>query len=234
MYIDGKSVYKNEATGYVGVLVQKKTTNGQPGQLVLVHRGTDFLTAEDWSNNFGLIGGHEGQIADAKAFYERVRAAYPDQQIIQAGHSLGGGIAQALTVWNRKIEPNNNDFAVTFNPAGSWPVINRWDLEYPNYNLNPDDNYNYIDNYIVNTDVVPALLPQIGNLIYVESPLSTTELKFLKNKILCEVSGTPIMKGVIFTADELRSHGRKQFHEGGGYQETQQKMMYNTRVPMWP
>ncbi|MFH1428247.1 MAG: lipase family protein [Candidatus Margulisiibacteriota bacterium] len=233
--IDGKDVYKNSDrdSGYIGSLVQYSTNNGQNRQLVLVHRGTDADSREDWEHNFGLISGDEGQIADAKVFYQRVRELYPNEKIIQTGHSLGGGIAQALTVWTRETEQNNYDIAITFNPAGAWTVINRWKSEYPERGFDPDKNYKYIDNYILNTDVVPALLPQVGNLYYADSPLPEVDLGMLEGAVLGGINGVIVYKIIHFPENELQSHILNPFYEGNGYQETANKKMYAVKAPAW-
>ena len=151
-----KGYYQNSFTGYAGVLVSNKKT----GQLVFINSGTnDFF---DWLTNFGLIAGIPGQLKDAQNFLDLIHQSYPYRNLVIIGHSLGGAAAQVTKVAAVLTLKRKNDVAITFNAAGGYTVASQIKGFY-DY---PEDNWK-ITNYKNNDPVVPNILPQTGEVLYI-------------------------------------------------------------------
>lgn len=148
-------------SGYQAAAVTYKSD--QNGPLYIVSRGTEggLEGIRDWVLGNGLQPfGLDLQLSAAKQFYNEVRAQYGTRPIYFVGHSRGGGVSQAMSVWAREINFDSKaEGAITFNPAGTWLQVERWGLPV-------SSNYyrDYIDNYIVNNDITPFSLPQVGSV----------------------------------------------------------------------
>ncbi|MEC4766136.1 Mbeg1-like protein [Halomonas sp. CUBES01] len=97
---------EGEADGFSATL--SKTDSGQ---WVLAFRGTDGVNQEDWSNNAKqALMGSSSQYDNALELADRVKRVLGEDVLI-AGHSLGGGLA-AAAAYETGLD------AVTFNAAG--------------------------------------------------------------------------------------------------------------------
>jgi len=82
----------------------------EAGDVVLVFDGTDPKSGRDWGNNANqFLGRQSSQYDQALLLARSVKAVYGDELVI-AGHSLGGGLASYAAV-------ATDSPAVTFNPA---------------------------------------------------------------------------------------------------------------------
>lgn len=94
------------ADGFSATLSQSES-----GQWTLAFRGTDLMTAADWKNNGAqAILGNSSQYDNAIRLAQDVKEMLGDDVLI-AGHSLGGGLAAAAS-YETGLD------AITFNAAG--------------------------------------------------------------------------------------------------------------------
>lgn len=149
--------------GYQGAFLQVNIQGVE--YWIMAHRGTelDRQMIADLASGVSQTLGISPQFNAAKSYYDRFRQTHPNAKVIHIGHSLGGSIAQAFAVHGRKVSSNQyNDYALTFNSAGAWNVVDSW-------NVNADDYYSYIDNYIAVKDFVPIFMPMVGKNYYVNA-----------------------------------------------------------------
>lgn len=86
--------------GFGHMIVEHRLPDGQV-ETIIVFRGTDFLTWQDWV--FGNIGRSQNE-AGIK-LVDEVRQTWPDRDgpIIVAGHSLGGAIAIHTSLHRKNV-----------------------------------------------------------------------------------------------------------------------------------
>jgi len=146
--------YPDNGDGYQGFAFQNVL-----GEIVLVSRGTEPTSAEDWGNNMQMgLNQLPDQYISAREFLNRVTNQYPDSTITLSGHSLGGALSQLLAV-------ATNLSATTFNPYGAKDLIPALNQRY-GLDLNPEGAYTNISNHQTLFDGVSRLLgsEQLGSM----------------------------------------------------------------------
>lgn len=85
--------------------------------VAVVIRGTDKWSATDIASDLTMKEKHlPSQVIDAKELYNQVQSEYPDKNVVLAGHSLGGSVAQA-------VGAETGAETVTFNAYGIGDTI---------------------------------------------------------------------------------------------------------------
>jgi hypothetical protein len=112
--------YFNNISGFYGVAVKNKKS----GKVVIAFRGSDnFKHLNDWYHNIShILAAYPGslQIATADTFTQRVMDNHPKSKIIVTGHSLGGWLAQrvSMNLIKDKKKQSRLSKTVTFNAPG--------------------------------------------------------------------------------------------------------------------
>lgn len=177
-YKIGKSVSKNATEDNIKGVKRGNTRlsavclepNDLHSPIIISYGGTK--KAEDWLSNFrlGLRGEVEKELREAAfEFYQEARAKYPNREIIIAGHSLGGHLAQyvgirAFATDHPQLDSKRLVQVRTFNPAPIDTSYSKILLENPglnpkivNYRFENDTTSNLpIGNYLGNTFVFPC------------------------------------------------------------------------------
>ena len=84
---------ENDSTGFFAATFLRPARGGQPRVVIVAFRGTD--SSRDWfRHNLAL---DPAQFEPARAYVKRVAEKYPDDRLVVAGHSLGGGLAIHVT-----------------------------------------------------------------------------------------------------------------------------------------
>ena len=126
--------------------------NNKSGEYVLAFRGTD--DKGDWKDNLlQAVGVSTTQYRQAVQLAGKVRQQLSGQDLLTAGHSLGGGLATAAAL---QIEVEGH----VFNPAALVDKTAR------QLGLN---NYNDASKYVSVTTMRGDLLTQVQNWVYAES-----------------------------------------------------------------
>lgn len=111
--------------------------DNQTDQIIIAYCGTnaiddrraDFIT--DLSIMTGIV---PAQIPDAIAFYNEVKKANPNSEIVLTGHSLGGGLANEVNVFAKGA-----NMSITYNPA---PLTKVSRMKVQSLNVKKFRNYN--------------------------------------------------------------------------------------------
>lgn len=159
LILDANRANLGDLKGYFGAAWYNRDTK----ELVFAHRGTDADSWQDWmSDAQTILGIGNQQIPVAQQFYsaaiDAARAKnYQVAQITHTGHSLGGCISQVLAALR------TDERAVTFNPLGSAPLLQA-------YQLDPNSAYANIRNVSSWFDTA-AIAGSIGQTFHM--PVST-------------------------------------------------------------
>ncbi|MDD4528157.1 MAG: hypothetical protein PHF25_09060 [Candidatus Margulisbacteria bacterium] len=147
---------KDYVSGYSGYIIKDKKT----GQVYMLHRGTEDAD-NDRKTDVALYAGLDLQSKDSLAMYNSVLSQITGP-VIHIGHSLGGGLANIMAAKNHNFK--NKDVAVGFNSVGVWGVLKPKDSAEEAYYRE------FIENYLVVTDVVGSVLPQVGRVLLEKAP----------------------------------------------------------------
>ena len=195
----------DSTSGYQGYAFQNTTT----GEVIISHRGTE--SAKDWFADAQIgVNAVPDQVKDAIEFNKAVIAQLNTESqtsvdpstIKQTGHSLGGGIAQIVSVMN-------NSQAVTFNAPIVGHLLNDLDDEYSSgefSNVDLDAVKNNIVEIREKDDVVSTIPPyadHLGNVVTVDIP--TPIDKYSNNVLLKSLAGALNLGLEIYNA--VDSHG---------------------------
>lgn len=140
----------NDETGFKAIAYENNN------QIIIAARGTDDEL--DAINDFQMVfGSVPNQYNDMRQFYNQIKEENPDKEIILAGHSLGGSLAQL-------VASATGEKAITFNAFGAAALEGRvgdgfgfaWDE-------------NNIVNFCMSDDVVCNASPHLGSNYYIDA-----------------------------------------------------------------
>ena len=131
------------------------------GRIVVAFRGSD--DAADLASDFAMLSGRTPQqLEDAVAFVDRIKAQYPDANIVVTGHSLGGSLTEMVASRYEDV------VGITFDAVGTKGIV-----EATGGALK--DNHNTV-NYIVHGDVISNADAHVGQVVVVSNITKGNEL----------------------------------------------------------
>lgn len=109
---------ENDPTGFYAATFLRPAQNGQPRIVVIAFRGTDGK--RDWLRH--NLARFPAQFEPARAYVHRVAEKYPDDRLVVAGHSLGGGLAIHVTRHDDTKDLVDESWAINTSPRIDVPT----------------------------------------------------------------------------------------------------------------